>query len=78
VRPHQPSGIRRASRFDLVALAAWSLVLAGAALTLVGADEISRTPRGESVEAARALVLVGVLLAIAGGAACRVLARGGR
>jgi hypothetical protein len=70
--------IRRVYHVDLAALAAWACVVVGAMLTLIGADEIGAALPGESVEAARALVLAGVMVCLAGGVGCVVLARGAR
>jgi len=67
--------IRRTSRLDGLALVAWLLVVVGAALSLCGADEIGRTPAGESIEVARAMILCGLVISCAGGGACVVLAR---
>ena len=75
MRPRQPTGIRRTTRYDGVAFAAWLCVVAGAALALIGADEIGASLPGEPVEAARALVLAGLMLACAGGGGCVLLAR---
>lgn len=59
-------------KLDLLAFAAWASVVVGAGTSLAALDEMARAPS----ELARAAVLVGLLIALAGGAACVLLARG--